>query len=180
MGNSDFYVDTNIEVDGIGDEFVQEADRRLREMAQGHKDIVGAAVALEKVVKAETAFLYEVRIVLYKKPQYLRASEQHAEPIVALRTALEALEGQVLKSREKQRENSIPRSETTNTVVYELSAQEVYATYAKGIKPAEFLERDRTEIASQLMLEEGLSEEAAYFAADQMMRVAVENTENRE
>jgi hypothetical protein len=39
---------------------------------------------------------------------------------------------------------------------------------------------DRTEIASRLMVEEGLTEEAAYFAADQILRIAEERTSGPE
>jgi len=179
MGKSDFYVDFNIDVPDVGEAFVQEAEGRLRDLAEGHTDIVGAAVALDMPVKAETAYLHEVRIVLYKRPQYLNVTEQHADPMAALRRALDALEGQVLKSREKMRERGMPDSEQTDNVVYELTAREVYATYAKGQDPAQILEEGRTNIASRLMLNEGLTEEAAYFAADQMLRVAVEKTEPR-
>jgi ribosome-associated translation inhibitor RaiA len=177
MGSSEFYLDFNIEVPDVGDEFIQEAGRRLRELAGGHSDIVGAAVGLENLVKSETSYLYQVRIVLYKRPQYLTVVEQHANPIAALRGALDALERRVSKSRERMRENALPQSEKTNTVVYALTAHEVYATYAKSADPADLLEQGRSKIASRLMSDEGLSEEAAYFAADQIMRVAVENTE---
>ena len=37
----------------------------------------------------------------------------------------------------------------------------------------------RETIASGLMLKEGLTEEPAYFAADQILRVALEKTESR-
>lgn len=179
MGSSEFYVDFNIEVPDLGEAFVNEAQARLRSMADGHTDIVGAAVALEKPVKAETSYLHEVRIVLYKRPQYLTVTEQHADPMAALRRALDALEGQVQKSRDKLRERAVPASETTDNVIYGLTAREVYATYAKGADPAQILEEGRETIAGRLMLQEGLAEEAAYFAADQMLRVAIEETESR-
>jgi ribosome-associated translation inhibitor RaiA len=177
MGASDFYVDFNIEVPTIGEEFAKEAERRLRELAEGHNDIVGAAVSVESLVKAETPYLHRVRIVLYKKPQYLTVDEEHADPMAALRDALDAMEKRVQKSREKLRERSIPQADETTKVVYELTRDEVYGTYAKGAKPEEMLEQGRENIASRLMLTEGLSEEAAYFAADQILRVAVERTE---
>lgn len=141
MGSSEFYVDFNIDVPDIGEAFVEEAERRLRGMADGHTDIVGAAVALEKPVKAETAYLHEVRIVLYKKPQVLTVTEEHADPMAALRGALDALEGQVVKSREKLRERGVPSSEQTDNVIYGLTAQEVYATYAKGMDPSQLWRR---------------------------------------
>jgi ribosome-associated translation inhibitor RaiA len=179
MGSSEFYVDFNIDVPDVGEAFVEEAERGLRQMSDGHTDIVGAAVALEKPVKAEKAYVYEVRIVLYKRPQVLTVTEQHADPMAALRRALDALEGQVLKSREKLWERGVPASEQTENVIYGLTRQEVFATYAKGMDPAQLLEEGRTQIASRLLLREGLTEEAAYFAADQILRVVTEKIESR-
>lgn len=131
-------------------------------------------MSLEKVVKSETPYLYEVRIVLYKRPQYLTVTETQADPVTALRGALDALETRVQKSREKLRERAIPNTGKTNTVVYDLTANEVYATYAKGTRPSQILEEGRERIASRLMLNDGLTEEAAYFAADQILHVATE------
>jgi ribosome-associated translation inhibitor RaiA len=177
MGSSEFYVDFNIEVPDMAAEFAQEAERGLRALTDGHTDIVGAMVSLENIVKAETAYLYEVRIVLYKRPQYLTVTEQQGDPLTALKRALDALEGQVLKSREKLRERQVPPSETTNEVIYGLTAREVYGAYARGARARDLLEEGRDNIASRLMVSEGLTEEAAYFAADQIMRVATERLE---
>ena len=67
MGSSDFYVDYNIEVSAMGDEFKRETERRLQELASSHSDMVGAAVALEKTADTQTYDLYRVRIVVYKR-----------------------------------------------------------------------------------------------------------------
>jgi len=53
-----------------------------------------------------------------------------------------------------------------------LSADEVYATYVKDQDPAQIFEQGRMEIATRLMVEEGLSQKAAYFAADQILQAA--------
>jgi hypothetical protein len=180
MGSTDFYVDFNIEVPNMQEEFTLEAERELRSLASEHSDIVGAAIALESIVKAETQYLYQVRIVVYKRPEDIVIIEKDSEPMIALRNALEALGKKVRASREKLRQDDSHRSEQIDTIFYELSADEVYATYAKNQKPKDVIHKDRTEIASELMVEKGLTEEAAYFAADQILFVAQKNTEEGE
>src|SRR5215211_9518271 len=101
MGSSDFYVDYNIEVSDVSEEFKRETEQRLRELASSHSDMVGAAVALEKIADTETYDVYRVRIVIYKRPQDIAVTKQDANSMVALRDALDALEGQVRASREK-------------------------------------------------------------------------------
>lgn len=179
MGKSDFYVEFNIEVPTVGDEFRLEAERRLRELTEGHSDIIGASVALENTVKAQTPQQYKVRIVLYKRPKNLAVIKKDSEPMTALRDALDTLEREVYEIREKLRTAQFKRSQDTEKIVYELSADEVYATYARDADPSELLRDGRTKLAAKLMVEEDLSEEAAYYAADQILSVAVEYTENQ-
>jgi len=172
MGSSDFYVDYNIEVSAMGDEFKRETERRLQELASSHSDIVGAAVALEKTADTQTYDLYRVRIVVYKRPQDIVVIKQDAHPIMALRDALDTLEEQVRTSREKLAQKDTHRDTQIENVYYELSADEIYATYAKGWQPEDVLRMDHTEIASRLMVEQGLTQDAADFAADQILLVA--------
>lgn len=180
MGSLDFYVDFNIEVSNFGDEFRIEAEQQLRRLAAQHSDLVGASVSLENIVKAESPYLYQVRIVIYKRPEDIAVTEKGVEPMVVLKGALDAIEKKVRASREKLAQAPPHRSEDVKTVSYELSAEEVYATYASDQDPAELLRKGRTEIASKLMVEEGLKQEAAYFAADQILSFAEENTNNRQ
>jgi len=172
MGSSDFYIDYNIEVSDVGDEFKRETEQRLRELASSHSDMVGAAVALEKTVDTESYDLYRVRIVVYKRPQDIVVTKQEADPMVTLREVLHTLEEQVRTSREKLAQKDTHRDSQIETVYYELSAEEIYATYAKGWQPEDVLGMDHTEIASRLMLEQGLTQDAADFAADQILLVA--------
>jgi ribosome-associated translation inhibitor RaiA len=172
MGSSDFYVDYNIEVSDISEEFKRETEQRLRELASSHSDMVGAAVALEKIADTETYDVYRVRIVIYKRPQDIAVTKQDANSMVALRDALDALEGQVRASREKLAQKDTHRDSQIQSVYYDLSADEIYATYAKGWQPEDVLGMDHTEIASRLMLEQGLTQDAADFAADQIILVA--------
>lgn len=177
MGKSDFYVQFNIEIPNIGDEFTGEAERRLRDLTEGHSDIIGASVALENIVKVQTPHRYKVRILLYKRPKNIAVTKKDSEPMTALANALDTVEREVYETREKLGTTQFKRAQDTEKIVYELSAEEVYATYARGIDPSELLRDGRTKLAAKLMVEEGFDEEAAYYAADQILRVAVERTE---
>jgi ribosome-associated translation inhibitor RaiA len=172
MGSSDFYIDYNIDVSGVGDEFKRETEQRLRVLAADHTDIIGAAVALEKTVDTQSYDLFRVRIVVYKRPQDIVVTKEDEEPMLTLRQALDALERQVRSSREKLAERDPHRDAQIETVFYNLSADEIYATYAKGWQPEEVVEMDHTDIARRLMLEHGLTQDAADFAADQILLVA--------
>jgi len=176
MGSLDFYVDFNIEVPNVEDDFTFEAEQQLRNLAADHSDIVGASVSLENIVKAETPYLYQVRIVAYKRPEDIAVIQKDSKPMTALRNALEALEEKVRTSREKLVQRDSHQSEDIERIYYEQSADEVYATYAKNQKPVDVIRKNRTEIASELMVKEGLTEEAAYFAADQILSVAQKST----
>jgi ribosome-associated translation inhibitor RaiA len=172
MGSSDFYVDYNIEVSEVGDEFKRETEQRLNELGAAHSDMIGAAVALEKVADTQTYDVYRVRIVIYKRPQDIVVTKEDPDPLVALRDALDTLEKQVRTSREKLAQQDTHRDSEIETVYYDLSAEEIYATFAKGWQPEEVLQMDHTEIASRLMVEQGLTQDAADFAADQILLVA--------
>jgi ribosome-associated translation inhibitor RaiA len=172
MGSSDFYIDYNIEVSDVSDGFERETEQRLRELISDHSDMVGAAVSLEKVADTQTYDVYRVRILLYKRPQDLVVTKQDADPMVALRDALHTIEDQVRTSREKLAQKDTHRDSQIHTVYFDLSAEEIYATYAKGWQPEEVLRMDHTELASHLMVKEGLNQDAADFAADQILLVA--------
>ena len=172
MGSSDFYIDYNIEVTDVSDEFKRETEHRLRELASDHSDMIGAAVALERVADTQSYDLYRVRIIVYKRPQDIVVSKQEEDPMVSLKDALDALEAQVRSSREKLAQRDTHRDSQIQSVYYDLSAEEIYATYVKGWQPDEILEMDRTEIIRHLMVEEGLTQDAAEFAADQILRYA--------
>jgi ribosome-associated translation inhibitor RaiA len=176
MGSLDFYVDFNIEDQDIGNDFNLEAEQRLRDLATGHSDLIGASVSLEKIVEAESPYLYQVRIALYKRPEDFAVVEKESEPMIALNNALKALEEKVRTSREKLSQIESRRTGANEAVIQELGAEEVYATYFKGQNPEEIMSKDRTETASKLMVEEGLKQEVAYFAADQVLRVVAEKS----
>lgn len=172
MGSSDFYIDYNIEVAEAGDEFKRETEQRLRELTSTHSDMVGAAVSIEKVADTQTYDVYRVRIVVYKRPKEIAVAKQGADPMVTLREVLDTIEEQVRESRDKLAQRNTHRDSQIESVYYDLTADEIYATYAKGWQPEEILQMDHTEIASRLMVEQGLTQDAADFAADQILSVA--------
>lgn len=177
MGSSDFYIDYNIDVPEAGEAFKRETENRLRELASAHADMVGAAVSLEKVADTTTYDVHHVRIVVHKRPKDLVVTKQDADSMVALREALDTLEKQVRESRDKLAQRNTHRDSQIETVYYDLSADEIYATYAKGWRPEEILGMDHTEIAARLMVEQGLTKDAADFAADQILLVAERNSD---
>lgn len=172
MGSSDFYIDYNVEVSGVRDEFSRETEQRLPELASAHSDMVGAAVSLEKVADTTTYDVHRVRIVVYNRPRDIVVVKQDADPMVALRDALDTLEKQVREARDKLAQRNTHRDSQIEAVYYDLSAEEIYATYAKGWQPEDVLQMDHTEIASRLIIEQGLTQDAADFAADQILLVA--------
>lgn len=172
MGSSDFYIDYNIEVSDAGDEFKRETEQRLRELASSHSDLIGAAVALEKAADTQSYDVYRVRILVYKRPQDIVVTKQDSDPMMTLRDALDALEEQVRAAREKLSQADTHRDSQIQSVYYGLSADEIYATYAKGWQPEDVVDMDHTEIAARLMVEQGLTQDAADFAADQILLVA--------
>src|SRR5919106_1505211 len=172
MGSSDFYIDYNIEVPNISNKFHRETEQRLRELTSSHSDLIGAAVALEKIADTETYDLHRVRILLYKRPQDIVVTKQDSDPMVALRDALDAVEEEVRESREKLAQRDPHRDSEIQSIYYDLTADEIYATYAKDWEPDEILEMDRAVIVNHLMVEEGLPQDAADFAADQIILVA--------
>jgi ribosome-associated translation inhibitor RaiA len=85
-------------------EMRSEAERRLRALLEGHTDIVGAEVAIEELTGDTTPHMYEVRVVVYMRPESVVAVEKEETAIGALKGSLSALERQIRQYREKLRE----------------------------------------------------------------------------
>lgn len=86
----------------LEDDMRAEAGSRLRELAMGHDDMVGASVAIERPARGETDYLYRARVVAYIRPENIVAVEKEDGPINALQAALDAVERQVRARREKR------------------------------------------------------------------------------
>jgi ribosome-associated translation inhibitor RaiA len=88
------------EVDGM---LLAEADNFLRDLAEGHSDLTGAAVTVRLPAKAETPPLYEVTVVAYVRPENIAATAKQDTVDGALKRALDAVERQLREKRAKLR-----------------------------------------------------------------------------
>ena len=79
-----------------------EAEDRLRALAEGHDDMIGASVTLEAMAEnAETPYSIRAKVVAYTRPQYIVGEEKQEEPERALRAALDAVARQVREKRDQ-------------------------------------------------------------------------------
>ena len=99
-----FIVELNNETRYPDAPFRREAVHRMQGLSQTHHDMTGAAVALEELTGDETPHVYQARVVLYMRPKDVIAVHKEPEPMMALKSALDAVERQVREQREKLRE----------------------------------------------------------------------------
>jgi ribosome-associated translation inhibitor RaiA len=93
----DFYNEANDD-----DTLFDESDARIRKLARGHTDIVGASVTLRpEAQKRDNEF--EATVVLYISPEQVAATACAPQPLAALKQALDEVERQVYRKREKLR-----------------------------------------------------------------------------
>ncbi len=105
MTDFDFEFTSEVELtDSQDTEMRVEAERRLRELAADHNDMIGAAVALERVAHGETPHFYQARVVAYIRPDNIAAVEKENSALTALQGALDAVERQVREKRARLRE----------------------------------------------------------------------------
>jgi ribosome-associated translation inhibitor RaiA len=96
-------LDFTLELDGedlenvTKDALFTEADGVLRDLADGHTDIICAAINIRHPGPA----VYEATVVVYGRPNQVAATEKNPLPDVALRGALDAVERQIRQRREK-------------------------------------------------------------------------------
>ena len=83
-----------------------EAERRLMDMAAGHTDLVGASLALRQLAHDETPHAYQARVIGFVRPSSLAASEKAGTAKAAVKGALDDLERQIRKKRERLRAHS--------------------------------------------------------------------------
>ncbi len=94
------------EIGDLEDKLRREADTRLRKLAQGHTDLTGASVILEREDQdATTMHQIRARVVAYTRPEYIAGVEKADTAQGALKGALDAVERQVRQKREKLRES---------------------------------------------------------------------------
>lgn len=101
-GNFDFefYNDTQLQEQYV-EQLRAEALQRLLDLSENHTDIIGASVALRELTQAESPHLYQARVVVYIRPEYIAATEKDESSKSAMKGALSAVERQVREQREK-------------------------------------------------------------------------------
>lgn len=102
MAGDPFPVEFDTQVEELTDELKDWVEGELHELRKDHQDITGASVVADEPAKGETGYLYEARIVLYKRPENLFAREQQDTLEGALKGALAAVERQVRQTRSKR------------------------------------------------------------------------------
>lgn len=109
MDTTNFPIEFNNEVDNVKkseNEIYTLAVNRLSKLAEGHTDISGAVVNLKQPAQGrETAYIFEVTIVLYMGSEDIAATEKKEQLQAALDGALDAAERQVRERRKQQRGN---------------------------------------------------------------------------
>ena len=107
MENANFSIEFNNEVDDVKkseNEFYTLAVDRINILAEGHNDISGGMVNFKKPAKEhQTAYIYEITIVLYMGSDHISATEKGELFQSTLDGALDAVERQVRERREQQR-----------------------------------------------------------------------------
>jgi ribosome-associated translation inhibitor RaiA len=101
MGQSDFYIDYQLEIEDWNDELQSELETKLFDLADEDTDLVGAAVAITQPAHASTPYLYQTRIVVYGRPDDVAATETSDSIQGSVKGALDAIIKQVRKKREK-------------------------------------------------------------------------------
>ena len=99
---TDFPIEFYNETGAQSDELEIEAEDRIRRLAKGHTDIVGAMVKLTQPSQNRDN-AYEATVTLYMRPEYIAASQQGAVPISTLKQALDQVERQARAQRERLR-----------------------------------------------------------------------------
>ncbi len=104
MDAGDFEFEFYCDIPNAADGLKREAERRLRELTKGHKDLIGASVAVKEWANKTTPFIYRARVVAFMHPDNLAADEKADTPEAALKGALDGVTRQVRKQREKLHE----------------------------------------------------------------------------
>ena len=102
-----------------------EADSRLRSIAKGHSDITGAAVSMKQPAHKQGPPVFEATVVVYVRPSNIAATEKANNPVMALKGALDGVERQIRKKRERLKKHwERPGNGPINQEVTELEAAE--------------------------------------------------------
>jgi ribosome-associated translation inhibitor RaiA len=126
MNELDFTIEFNSPLDEtLEAPLFAEADGRLHKLAEGHTDLIGAAVTLRVPAEKTTTPIYEATVVAYCRPENVAATEKQADPMAALKGALRAVERQVRERRKKLKKHwERPGNDPVSLEVLEVLAAE--------------------------------------------------------
>ncbi len=99
-----FEIEYHDATDELSDKLKAKVERRLGKLARGHRDITGASVALKTTSKHPSNDRYQVRMVLYCRPDNIAAQEKGDVLSDTVGGVLDALERQVRSGRERKQE----------------------------------------------------------------------------
>ena len=57
-----------------------EAETRLKHLAEGHTDLIGAAVNISRPSSGEAVPLHGVTVVVYSRPKHIAATKKETDP----------------------------------------------------------------------------------------------------
>lgn len=126
LNELDFTIEFNSPLnDALEADLFAEADRRLRELAEGRDDMRGAAINIRAAGKTEQLNLLEATVVAYVRPANVAATEKDHDAMRALKGALSAVERQIHDKRAKlKRHWERPGNDPVSQEVAEIMAAE--------------------------------------------------------
>ncbi len=101
MDTQEFEYEFYTEIPEVSDALKDEVERKLRKLAEGHHDIIGAAVAVEPEAEGTGQTVYRARVVVYMRPEDAVAVDKDTSYEQALRRVIDAVTRQVRTRREK-------------------------------------------------------------------------------
>lgn len=106
MDQPDMPIELKTDITDEDLDFYVMIEDRLRDLAEGHTDITGAAATIEQPAQGrETNHIFEASIVVYVRPNNVSATEKDSNPELALKGALDAVERQIRDQRKKLRDD---------------------------------------------------------------------------
>ena len=176
MSELDFHIEFFIEIPTLGENFLAEAEQRLRALTKNRNDLIGASISVEDIAGVDDRFLYQARIVAYLKPENIAVVEKRETPEAALKDALANIEEHIRTERSKRRKVWQQPQKRTDLAVFTLTSLEIYNTFVDKVIPKGMLNQSRDQIATKLLLDANLDQESAYYAADQILEYAQQST----
>ncbi len=128
MKELDFTLEMNAE--GVGnvveDGLFTLVDAELRRLAEGHRDLTGAAATLREQAKGtDGTILFEATVVAYVRPANVAASAKAESPQVAMSEALAGVVRQIRAQRDKlQKSWERPGNDPVTQEMLEIAAAE--------------------------------------------------------